>query len=108
MKKYTNYFISCMVVAIIALILSGLLIYADFPALSAASFCLAFVSWYAGVMAPAHEKYVGHCTVIKEHFIYAKIPVTSCCKVGPIKGSDTNCPKCNSIILEYGALSKNK
>jgi hypothetical protein len=56
MKKFSKYFWTCMVIAIISLV-CGVLIAMRSPTACAVLTVIAFIAWYAGVMAPDHEKY---------------------------------------------------
>jgi hypothetical protein len=54
MKKYSNYYIICMVIAGMSVFQAIVVPTPDASAL----FCvIAFICWYAGVMAPDEEKY---------------------------------------------------
>lgn len=54
MKKYSNYFKRMMIYFLVSMILA---IFITDPTGSAIMFVLAFVFWYAAIMAPSHEKY---------------------------------------------------
>ena len=54
MKKYSNYYIICMVLAVMAVFQA---IVVPSPTACAIFCTIAFISWYAGVMAPDEEKY---------------------------------------------------
>jgi hypothetical protein len=55
--NYSRYFWMMMFFASICTLLGTLLIEWYYPTLSAVSFVVAFILWYAGIMAPADEKY---------------------------------------------------
>ena len=57
MKKYSNYFWKTQVWAIVFTALTVWCIVMDAPTTSAIMFAVAFLGWYAGVMAPEEEKY---------------------------------------------------
>jgi len=54
MKTYSNYYIGMMLTALISAVLACII-----PSITGACilFVTAFITWYAGVMAPKHEKY---------------------------------------------------
>lgn len=56
MKNKSNYFIKTMVLSLIFLCV-GMYMFTITPVVSAISFVFSFLCWYAGVMAPNHEKY---------------------------------------------------
>lgn len=99
-KRYSNYFKECMAVAIVALIGSIILGMIGFTALSVAAGVFSFTSWFAGVMAPDHEKYMHMC--VKETIMddLSAVDVTSCCK-HPIKESSNYCPACGNQIYKH-------
>ena len=57
MKQYSNYFWIMMVVSFIFLVLSIMAFRAEQPEWSVISISAGFVTWFAGIMAPDHEKY---------------------------------------------------
>ena len=58
-KKYSMYYLTLMLMSATCLMLGVLiLLEQEWPELSAVAFMFAFVCWFAGAMAPNHEKYV--------------------------------------------------
>ena len=58
-KKYSTYYLTLMMLSGTCIILAVLiLLEQEWPELSAVAFMAAFVTWFAGVKAPDHEKYV--------------------------------------------------
>jgi len=57
MKQYSNYFWIMMIVAFICLVLSIMAFRAVQPEWSVIAISTSFVFWFAGIMAPDHEKY---------------------------------------------------
>ena len=61
-KKYSNYFYKCMILALATAICSYITFTMKEPSgtLSAILIVITFLFWFAGVMAPDHEKYKPH------------------------------------------------
>lgn len=57
MKRYSNYFWICTLTAIAAAICAFIMADEGHPTASAVLAVVAFIAWYAGIMAPDHEKY---------------------------------------------------
>lgn len=57
MKTYSNYYKIMMIIAGICLLLSIMAFRAIQPEWSVISISTSFVFWFAGIMAPDHEKY---------------------------------------------------
>jgi hypothetical protein len=58
-KKYSTYYLTLMMLSVICILLAVLVLLEDeWPELSAVAFMCAFVTWFAGVKAPDHEKYI--------------------------------------------------
>jgi hypothetical protein len=58
-KKYSTYYLTLMLLSGTCLMLAVLvLLENEWPQLSAVAFMCAFVTWFAGVKAPDHEKYI--------------------------------------------------
>ena len=61
MKKLSNYYKFCMLFAVLSAVCA---IVAPLPSVCAVFTTITFIFWFAGVMAPDHEKYVSD---YKEH-----------------------------------------
>ena len=57
MKKHSSYFWKCMALAIASLVCTVIGFEFNSPTLSAIMFTIGFIFWFAGIMAPDHEKY---------------------------------------------------
>ena len=57
--KYSKYFIKCMLWSIVSLIIASAAYHMQSSGACAIFTIMAFVAWFAGVMAPVEEKYRG-------------------------------------------------
>lgn len=60
MKKYSSYFYTMMVLALIGWFAGYTLVTTVNYGASAVMFVIGFIFWFAAVMAPDNEKYRGH------------------------------------------------
>lgn len=58
MKKYSRYFKTMLFSALVFWFIGVLTVTLASPAFSVIFFTVGFILWFAGVMAPDHEKYV--------------------------------------------------
>lgn len=77
MKK-SNYYKKMILLSVLSVMWGILAAYVNMPGASAATFVLAFIAWFAAVMAPIEEKYIheddckcSHCKAVNEEYANA-------------------------------------